>query len=217
MKLSKLKRTIGAYADALKAANADYAARGLAVLASFLDEFASKEIIYLVQRAAKAERIDGALTGEASDNSDLPAPAEVACYLDSLVVILASAMPRGDCAKDVTALAKVLRRLGESETLSATLDKLRDAMKPEPVDKQIAGFIERLKKDTGTPSFDRTFDELATSPLKREHVVSVAASVYGRISKSTSRKAALEFIRRPHDAYVSAKRGIDASGGRSAA
>ena len=62
-----------------------------------------------------------------------------------------------------------------------------------------------------------TFAEFANSSLKREHVVAVAMSVYGGIKKAISRKGALDYIRKPHDAYMSAKRGIDATGGRSAA
>ena len=63
----------------------------------------------------------------------------------------------------------------------------------------------------------KTFAEFANSSLKREHVVAVAMSVYGGIKKAISRKGALDYIRKPHDAYMSAKRGIDATGGRSAA
>jgi hypothetical protein len=59
--------------------------------------------------------------------------------------------------------------------------------------------------------------ELASSNLKREQVVAIASSVYGRINKGTSRVVALAYIRKPHDAHVIARRGIDASDGRSAA
>jgi hypothetical protein len=214
VKLSKIKHTISAYADALNAADAATAASGLRTLASFLNEFPNKEMSVLVQRASKAE---AAAAGRPSIDRNLPSAGQLATCLDLLAQVLASTKSKGDYTKDLTALGKLLRGLGESETLSAGLDRLRDAMKPEPIEKQIAGFIERLKKETGTSSFDRTFEELAASPLKREHVVAVATSVYGRINRSTSRRAALDFIRKPHDAYVSAKRGIEASGGRSAA
>jgi len=137
--------------------------------------------------------------------------------LDHLVKILSTGGAKAEATKDLASLSKLLRGFAESETLSAVLDKLRDAMKLEPVEQQIVRFIERLKRETGTASFDRTFAELTASPLKREHVVAVALSVYGGIKKSTSRKGALGYIRKPHDAYMSAKRGIDATGGRSAA
>ncbi len=90
-------------------------------------------------------------------------------------------------------------------------------MRPNPIDHQISTFIQRLNRDTGTDSFEQTLAELADSPLQREHVVAVAKSVYGGIRNSTSRKAALEFVRKPHDARMSARRGIEATGGRSAA
>jgi hypothetical protein len=61
------------------------------------------------------------------------------------------------------------------------------------------------------------FAQLAASPLKKEHIVAIAMSVYGGIKKSTPRKGALEYIRKAHDAFTSAKRGIQAEGGRSAA
>lgn len=214
VKLSQTKQTLSGYAEALSAAGAASAARGLKALASFLDESANEEMSYLVQRASKTE---ASVAKRPSIDRDLPSAPQLATYLDLLAKILASTKSKVDYTKDLTALGKLLRRFDESETLSAVLDRLRGAMKPEPVEKQIAGFIERLKKETGTPSFDRTFEELAASPLRREHVVAVAMAVYGRINRSTSRKAALDYIRKPHDAYVSAKRGIDATGGRSAA
>ena len=97
------------------------------------------------------------------------------------------------------------------------LEALRRALKPEPPAELIKAFIERLKRDIRTPAFEQTIAELAGSRLKREQVVEIARAVYGGIPKNTSRKAALKFIRKPHDAYMSAKRGIDAMGGRSAA
>ena len=86
--------------------------------------------------------------------------------------------------------------------------------KPE---KEIREFIHRLKAETGSDRFDQVLSELANSNLRREHVIEVARAVYGGIPKKTSRKAALGFIRKPHDAYMNAKRGIDATRGRSAA
>jgi hypothetical protein len=64
---------------------------------------------------------------------------------------------------------------------------------------------------------ERTLGELRDSKLKREVVVQIALAVYGGIPKKTSRKDALDSIRKPHDARVNARRGIEAQGGRSAA
>ena len=90
-------------------------------------------------------------------------------------------------------------------------------MAPNKSDPAIRTYIDRLKSGTGTDTFEEALAELASSSLKREHIVEIARAVYGGIPKNTSRKAALKFIRKPHDAYMSAKRGIDAMGGRSAA
>ena len=75
---------------------------------------------------------------------------------------------------------------------------------------------DRLQHEACTASFERTFAELADSPLRPADVVEIANAVYGKIKKNSSREAALAYIRRPHDACMNAKRGIDATGGRSA-
>jgi hypothetical protein len=214
VKLRQTKQTIDAYADGLQSADADSAAVGLRTVASFLGEFSDVQMSRLIERGSKA---DLRSTATACARGGSPNTAQVALHLDLLAKILASGGAKAESTKDLASLRNLLRRFAESETVSAVLDKLRDAMRPEPVEQQIAQFIERLKKRTGTASFDSTLAELAASPLKREHVVAVAMSVYGGIKKSTSRKGALDYIRKPHDAYVSAKRGIDATGGRSAA
>ena len=90
-------------------------------------------------------------------------------------------------------------------------------MTPETAEQQIDRFIKRLIQESRSASFESVFAELEASALKREHVVSIALSIYGGIKKTTSRKEALGYIRKPHDAYMSSKRGIDATGGRSAA
>jgi hypothetical protein len=167
----------------------------------------------LVRRGSKATGGAAARPGAGDRSSCTNATAQ----LDRLADILTAGAAKKESVKDLIALRKLLSRFAESETLSAVLGKLRDAMKPEPIGQQIDGFIKRLKEETGTASFDRTFAELTASQLKREHIVTIAMAVYGRISSGTSRKRALDFIRKPHDAYVSAKRGIEATGGRSAA
>jgi hypothetical protein len=213
VKLSQTKRTIDAYADGLKAAGAGPVSARLRAIATFLGEFPDETMSTLVRRASKAAAGAAAQPG-AGDQSSCTA---AITQLDRLAGILAAGAAKKEAVNDLASLSRLLSRFGESETLSATLGKLRDAMKAEPVEHQIDRFIKRLKEETGTASFDRAFAELTASPLKRGHIVAIAMAVYGRIGSGTSRKRALDYIRKPHDAYVSAKRGIEATGGRSAA
>lgn len=210
MKLGRTKQTIDAYADGLQAADAGAAAASLRAIASLLGQFSGEQMSTLLLRGKKVLTA----TTCASNTSGCGA---VAVHLEHLAEILTSGGAKAESTKDLAGLSKLLRAFDESETLSAALEKLRDAMKPEPVDRQINRFIERLKSEKGTAAFEHAFEELVASELKREDVVAIAMSVYGSIKKSSSRKAALDYIRKPHDAYVSAKRGIDATGGRSAA
>ena len=69
----------------------------------------------------------------------------------------------------------------------------------------------------GTSYLECAFANLARSDLRWEHLVSVVKSVPGSIGQGTSKKQALDFIRKPHDAYVNAKRDIEATASRSAA
>jgi hypothetical protein len=213
VKLSQTKRAIEAYADGLSAAGAEPASAGLRAIEALLGEFPDEPMSNLVRRGSRAVAGATARTGAGDQSSCMAAIAQLAL----LAEILTAGQAKKETIKDLIALRKLLSRFGESETLLAVLGKLRDAMKPEPVEHQIERFIERLKEETGTASFEQTFAALMTSPLRREHVVAIAIAVYGRISSGTSRKRALDYIRKPHDAYVSAKRGIEATGGRSAA
>ncbi len=213
MKIEQTMHAITAYANGLGAAEAHSAAADLRFVASFLDEFHDEQMSILVKRGSKV-----GIQGTTAPYITGTSPSTViASHIDLLGKILVAGGANAEATKDLVSFSKLLRGFDESETLSAVLDKLRDAMKPEPVEQQISAFIERLKKARGTASFDQTFAELAASPLLREHVVAVALSVYGGIKMSTSRKAALGFIRKPHDAQMSAKRGIEATAGRSAA
>ncbi len=213
MKLSQTRQTIDAYVEALAAAGAEATATALREVARFLDEYSGEEMSTLVQRGSRL----GPPPAERCANGELSTAIKVAGNLECLAKVLTTGGAKAEQAKDLGSFSKLLRTSAESGTLSAVLDKLREAMTPEPIDAQIASYIERLKKQTGTAAFDRTLADLASSPLKREHVLAVAMSVYGGVRKSTSRKAAIDYIRKPHDAYMSAKRGIDATGGRSAA
>jgi hypothetical protein len=209
VKISETKQAIDCYADGLQAAEARHTSAVLRAIAALLGEFANEQMSTAVRRGAQVGNNVKRASGSPSS--------EAASHIDRLAKILAAGGAKAERIKDLTSLANLLRLADGSETLDVALDRLRNAMKPETIEQRIERFIRRLKDDSGTASFDHTFAELASSSLKREHVVAVAVSVYGDIKKKTSRKDALDFIRKPHDAYVSAKRGIDATGGRSAA
>jgi hypothetical protein len=175
------------------------------------DEFGTETVATLSSRASQ---IEASQQGQHSEQGAVTGHLAGA-RLDQLANLLAVAGAKAAVVRDVRSVAKLLHRLNESETLASVIVKLRDIM--QPPETQIERFIERLKKDTGTAGFERTFSELVSSPLKKEDIVTIALSVYGGIKKSTSKKGALAYIRKPHDAHVSAKKGIDATGGRSAA
>ncbi len=61
------------------------------------------------------------------------------------------------------------------------------------------------------------FSALKAANLSRADLFVIAKGMYGTSSSRQTRADLLRNIRRTHDAYMSAKRGIDAMGGRSAA
>jgi hypothetical protein len=210
LKLSKTRDALDAYADGLAAANAGSTAESLRAIAGVLGEFSDKQMSFLVQRSSTLglRKVDGSAASRCG---------EVAEHVDLLAKILTIGGAKAEATKDLTSLGRMLRAFPESETLPSALKKLRNVMNSEQPEQQIDEYVKLLKKQMGTAEFDETFGQLAASQLKREHVVAVATSVYGTISKGTSRKDALKYIRKPHDAYMSARRGINATGGRSAA
>lgn len=214
MKLETTRIAVTAYSAALQAAGAHVVAAGLRELAKFLADFPDKQMSELTKCAGIIER-RGVATSGAGDNTN--SVAQVALQLDHIAKIATATGSKPTQLKDLTSLAGLLRVFPESEKLSTVVQQLRDAMTPVPAEQLIARFIERLTNELRTASFDRTYAELERSPLKREHLVAVATSVYGPIKRDTSRSEALKYIRKPHDAFMSAKRGIDATGGRSAA
>ena len=213
MKLSQLKPAVDVFAEALGAAGAQMSASGFLAIGSFFAEFPEVQVTALVRRGAQLRPTEASSHRSESDISC----AVTVALLDALAKILELGGAKAAFVKDLLSFNQLLRGLGESETLSAALDKLRASMRPEPVEQVVDNYIKRLKGEMGTAAFDRTFAELQASQLKREEVVAIAMSVYGGLKKNTSRKGALAYIRKPHDAHMSAKRGIQATGGRSAA
>jgi hypothetical protein len=217
VRLSETVRPISAYANGLDTAGAATPAAALRLVAAFLNEFGTLTTSDLVERVSKASPMSGT---SGSFSSGEPTIADLLPQLEALERVL-----RAGCAEtaadDLTSLLKLVGHhwceSPKSTSVTSMLNALKRVLKAEPSGGLTKTFIERLRKDTRTSAFEQTFEELAGSKLKREQVVEIARAVYGGIPKNTSRKAALKFIRKPHDAYMSAKRGIDAMGGRSAA
>lgn len=207
MKLAELQCTIERYADGLRLAGATDAAQSLSLLTQFLSDHRSVDIERLLDFPPRR-------SGEAGPSATGPTTSSVLPHLRALEELLRAAHAVA-IADNLGLLIKLLE--ADSGYLLGMLDFLRRALSPPPVSDEVARFVERLRAEVGSGAFEETLAELASSALKRESIVEIARAVYGGIPKSTSRKAALQMIRRPHDAYVSAKRGIDAMGGRSAA
>jgi hypothetical protein len=147
---------------------------------------------------------------------------EVISHLEALGLVQEASKAPKALTRDLELLVDLLRSgdggNDDSRYLLPMLNALRQALMPKPKpERGVREFIERLKAETGSDRFDQTLSELANSGLRKEDLVEIARAVYGGIPKRTSRKAALAFIRKPHDAYMSARRGIEATGGRSAA
>lgn len=202
MKLSDIAAPIAAYADGPGAVRYAVCLRSLA---SFLREFGDRTILELVECKPKLER------ARASSGCKL---VNLIPHLNALENIL-EASSATDRANAVRLLIKCLST--DSVYLPPMLEALRRALSRGDADVSVREFIDRLNNDIGSDAFEHTLRELSVSNLKREQVVQIAQNVYGGIQKNTSRRAALAYIRKPHDARTNARRGIEASGGRSAA
>lgn len=208
MMLSDVGRTVQAYADGLEAAGAKGPTAWLRKLAAVLCLFENNTVSDLVRRALESSH-----SSFLPPNKGNPRSAEILPHLRALERVLkASDAP---LAADLALLIEFVER--DSGYLEPMLDALRKAFSTTRPDARVGDFVARLKSQIGSDAFEQTLAELEASALRREQMVDIARSVYGGIPKSTSRKTALKFIRKPHDAYMSAKRGIDATGGRSAA
>jgi len=209
---------ISAYARGLELAGAAKPSAHLHSLAKLLGEFPGRTMADLLEcdRYIPQER-----EAPRPPFIDEPTVVDVIPHLEALERILKAGRARAAQTTDLGLLIDLLRRGNGSEIdsryLSPMLNALRQALAPQKPAKLIREFIDRLRAETGTDQFEKVLSELANSELTKEDLVEVASAVYGRIPKRTSRKAALNYIRKPHDAYMSAKRGIDATGGRSAA
>lgn len=211
MKVSKIERPVSAYADGLELAGAPELAAQLRTLGAFLREFGNVTVADL---AAQIAKLSGCATSLVSKSEDEARFNQLTAHLSALRSILAVSGAT-KMANQIQLLAQVAT--SDSVYLSDMLNALRRALSAPAGNARAADYIERLKAEIGTEAFEHTLQEIDASPLKREQVVEIACGVYGGIPKRTSRKAAIEFIRKPHDARVSARRGVDALGGRSAA
>ena len=210
MRLSETEKIVRAQARAL--ALFDQPAGGsLDRLADFLKTFGSRQMSEVAQALARPSR-----TQDTNKRSEPDVSCTVVAeHLYAVSVVLAAANARATKIADLKLLAKLIGT--ESCDLSSALVKLRVAMTPPQAEQIVEEFIKQLKTDARTERFEQTWADLKASGLKVAHMLSIARQVYGPVPASTSRDKALKFIRRPHDAYMSTKRGIDAMGGRSAA
>jgi hypothetical protein len=214
VKVKATQEILAAYADALEAAGAGRSAAGVRQICAFLSRRAKMNMSELVGHVENARPYLG---GNACASSQATASSVVTASLRGLNRFMIAAKSKTDVRNDLSSLVRVLELLPESDDIQAVLDRLEAAMNTTSLDPKVAEFIARLNKETGSDDFERSFAELKASALTRQEVVEIAVSVYGQIKKSTSRMAALAYIRKPHDVSVSTRRGIDATGGRSAA
>lgn len=206
MEPTELKRAISAYAEGLDLAGASDIAQPMLLVAGFLAEHPPlPDGGRCSQREpSRASAVDAHLVAVAT---------RVVQHLRIVERVLRSG-GAASSANDLALLIKSLRP--DSVYFGQMLEFLKKALLAgSPL--EVAEFARRLRSEVGSEAFEHTLVELDSSGLKREYVVEIARAVYGAIPKNTSRKAALKFIRKPHDAYMSAKRGIEATGGRSAA
>lgn len=223
LKLGSIRISIAAYTAGLQRSRSEKVSPKLRPLAEFCSEFGDHTVSDLLGGAASRVKL-----------SDLPSTSMANGPTISEVVPHLAALQHAFSDEGLNAEAGSLKLLidllragdgtkGDSRYLSRMLEVFRKVLVPSRSsttgrpDVEICRYIELLKAEVGTDNFAETLAALAASKLKREHVVEIARSVYGGIPKSTSRKAALGYIRKPHDAFMSAKRGIDAMKGRSAA
>jgi hypothetical protein len=207
-------RVIAAYANGLKLAGAGSAAACLHAIAELFGEFPDRTMNDFIVCCRKVQT-------EPGSGSDESIAAEIVPHLEALKnTLTAGGLPQAR-TKDLGLLINLLQNVnydrGESHYLLPMLRVLRRALTPQTPEDAVREFIDRLEAAKGSAEFERILSELQSSKLKKEHVVEIARMVYGGLPKGLSRKAALAYIRKPHDAYMSAKRGIDATGGRSAA
>jgi hypothetical protein len=214
MKLSKLKPIFAAYSEAISGAGGIAAATRMTSLVQFCSAFPNQTMAALASGSLALSLKPS--TADISPPPDLSVEQTV-LDLKSLIGLAVTLGVKSEFQRDLELFSEFLQPFRESETLATVLEALRLAMTPPTAEHLVDKFIQRLSRESGTPEFEDTWAELSASSLKQDHMVAIAMSVYGGIKKGTSRKAALAYIRKPHDAYVSAKRGIDATGGRSAA
>jgi hypothetical protein len=213
VKLDVIGDVLRVYAAALDGTGAGEAAWALRLICDFTSDYSKATVAELV---SQVRLLDGthpsASDGRIRAQLDLTLSA-----LRHLNRLLTSAKASSAVRNDIEQFIDLLATHGDSGDLVLVLTRLRTAMNHVQADPRVEAFAKKLKQETGSADFERTFAELKASPLTRQEVVEIAGYVYGHIKKSTSRIAALSYIRKPHDAYLSTKRGIDATGGRSAA
>ena len=144
--VSRLKPAVDVFAEALGAAGAQMSASGFLAIGSFFAEFPEVQVTALVRRGAQLRPTEASSHRSESDISC----AVTVALLDALAKILELGGAKAAFVKDLLSFNQLLRGLGELETLSAALDKLRASMRPEPVEQVVDNYIKRLKGEMGT-------------------------------------------------------------------
>jgi uncharacterized protein with PhoU and TrkA domain len=215
VKLERLKNLLCTYALVLKNIGSDEKAAWITELAQAMSPHLSQTVDTYLQRVQRGrpslpahERWDTMCTvsGKAAT---MHAVSEV---LEGLLNISNALHAYSEAAK-LKLLVQLLS--GDMRYLTDSLQAMKeDAVTPEPDPNE---FVGKLKAASGSEQFERLFRELETSNVRRETIIAIARGMVGRVAASTTRKAALALIRKGHDARMSARRGIEATGGRSAA
>ncbi len=211
MRLNDVERPIRSYICCLAAAGSDRATADLRLLADFLLEFGTISMVDLEHQW----KVVGSNDQKKCEQNSIT---ELGRCLELLLNLLEVAGARVPLLQDLGKLRKFFGEASlESGRLPEVLTALRKAMQPMPIEEQIHDYIRRLHETARTSAFEGVFREISGSELRREHVVEVAKAIYGSVEKRSSRQKALALIRKAHDAYMSAKRGNETTGGRSAA
>lgn len=120
-------------------------------------------------------------------------------------------------ATDLAGYIDLFESYSDSGSLKEFLQQLDEALGMTQTE-IIQNLSENLNKATGDEiAFEMVYDQLMNADLKKDDILKICRKVYGDVPTSTSRTRALELIRKPHDARIHTRRGINAMQGHSAA
>ena len=204
MKVRKSADAIRTFAYTLAQLGLEKDASSILDVVLVLDEFGKTEMATFLRKGRAA------LETQTIDTAK-PRASDAAKSIAVLSGLIAELSPRGP-SNDLKLLAQLLAR--DSANLSATLDALRAAMTDRFDVEQMAT---KLRDAVGTERFDSLYAKIKAPAVKLDDLKRLAVLIYGAADPVKNKTAALKQIRGPHDARMSARLGIEASGGRSAA